>query len=164
VGTELLNARVLVVDDDRDTLEILRLILDTHGAQTAVAATAAEGLTVLSAIRPEVVLSDISLPDHDGYEFVRRIRALPANEGGDTLVVAVSAHVYTAHRERAFDAGFQAFLGKPINPETLVACVKAVVERARAHLERRHAPRRADHSPVDSRIDRRMFERRQPLC
>jgi CheY-like chemotaxis protein len=164
VGTELLNARVLIVDDDRDTLEIMRIILDTHGAQTAVAATATEGLAILSAIRPEVVLSDISLPDHDGYEFVRRIRALPVDEGGDTIVVAVSAHVYTAHRERAFDAGFQAFLAKPLNPETLVECVKAVVERGRAHLERRHAPRRGDHSPVDSRSDRRIFERRKPLC
>ena len=164
MGSELLNARVLIVDDDRDTLEIIRLILDTHGARTAVATTAAEGLTILSAIRPEVVLSDISLPDQDGYEFVRRIRALPVDEGGDTLVVAVSAHVYTAHRERAFDAGFQAFLAKPLNPERLVECVKAVVERARAHLERRHAPRRGDHSPVDSRSDRRRFERRQPLC
>ena len=77
MGNELLNARILVVDDDRDTLEIMRVILESHGALTEVASTASEGLAILSAIRPEVVLSDISLPDHDGYEFVRRIRALP---------------------------------------------------------------------------------------
>jgi len=164
VGNELSNARVLIVDDDRDTLEIMRIILDTHGAETAVATTASEGLAILSASRPEVVLSDISLPDHDGYEFVRRIRALPADQGGETPAVAVSAHVYTAHRERAFDAGFQAFIAKPLSPESLVRCVKAIVERARANLERRHGPRRGDHSPADGRSDRRMFERRQPLC
>lgn len=164
MGNELLNARILVVDDDRDTLEIMRVILESHGALTEVASTASEGLAILSAIRPEVVLSDISLPDHDGYEFVRRIRALPVEAGGETPAVAVTAHVYAAHRERAFDAGFQAFLAKPINPATLVGCVKAIVERARAHLERRRAPRRGDHFPADSRSDRRMFERRQPLC
>ena len=164
MSDELLNARVLIVDDDCDTLEVMRVILDSHGARTAVAATASDGLAALSALRPEVVLSDISLPDHDGYEFVRRIRALPAEQGGDTPVVAVSAHVYAAHRERAFDAGFQAFLAKPLNPDTLVGCVKTMVERARAHLERRRAPRRADRSSADGRSDRRMFERRQPLC
>lgn len=164
MGNDLLNARVLIVDDDRDTLEVMRVILDAHGAQTAVAATASEALALLSAMRPEVVLSDISLPDHDGYEFVRRIRALPAEQGGDTPAVAVSAHVYAAHRERAFDAGFQAFLAKPLNPETLVTCVKSMVERSRAHLERRRAPRRGDPSSAHGRSDRRMFERRQRLC
>ena len=164
MGSELLNARVLIVDDDRDTLEIIRIILDTNGAQTAVATTAAEGLRILRAVRPEVLLSDISLPDQDGCEFVRSIRALPAEEGGGTPAVAVSAHVFTAHRERAFDAGFQAFIAKPLNPDTLVRCVKAIVERARAHLERRHGPRRAYHPACDRRPERRMFERRQPLC
>ena len=164
VDNELLNARVLIVDDDGDTLEVMRVILDSHGAQTAVAATAAEGLAVLSAIRPEILLSDISLPDHDGYELLRRIRALPAEEGGDTPAVAVSAHVYAAHRERAFDAGFQAFLAKPLNPDALVGCVKSMVERARAHLERRRAPRRGEHSSAEGRSERRVFERRQPLC
>ena len=92
----------------------MRIILDTHGARTAVAVIATEGLAMLCTVRPEVVLSDISLPDHDGYVFVRRIRALPAEQGGGTPAIAVSAHVYTAHRERAFDAGFQAFLAKPL--------------------------------------------------
>ena len=164
MGNELLDARVLIVDDDRDTLEVMRIMLDTHGAHTVVATTASEGLAVLRATRPEVVLSDISLPDHDGYEFVKRIRALPAEEGGETPAVAVSAHVYTAHRERAFDAGFQAFLAKPLTPDSLVGCVKSMVERSRAHLERRRAPRRGDQPSMDSQSDRRIFERRRPLC
>src|SRR5438552_6564173 len=79
----------------------MRVILESHGALTEVASTASEGLAILSAIRPEVVLSDISLPDHDGYEFVRRIRALPVEAGGETPAVAVTAHVYAAHRERS---------------------------------------------------------------
>lgn len=164
MSADLLNARVLIVDDDRDTLEIMSVILDAHGAQTMVAATAAEGLTALRALRPEVLLSDISLPDEDGYDLVRRIRALPAEEGGHTPAVAVSAHVYTTDRERAFDAGFQAFLGKPITPRALVECVKTIVERGRAHQERRRGSRRATPSPPHVVSDRRMFERRQPIC
>jgi CheY-like chemotaxis protein len=161
---KLLNTRVLIVDDDRETLEVMRVILDSHGAQTAVAPNAAEGLAVLRAIRPEVILSDIAMPHEDGYEFLRKVRSLPADQGGQTPAVAVSAHVYTLDRERAFDAGFQAFLAKPINPGVLVECVKRMVERARAHLERRHGNRRAGPTPSDVTLERRMLERRQPVC
>jgi CheY-like chemotaxis protein len=171
MGSELLNSRVLVVDDDHDTLEIMRVILDSHGAQTAVAASANEALAAVKIDRPEVILSDIAMPGHDGYDFVREVRALPPDEGGDTPAVAVSAHVNREDRERAFDAGFQAFLAKPLNPGTLVECVKGIVERGRAHLERRHGPRRGPHSPSgvtsERRLfdsERRLFERRQPIC
>jgi CheY-like chemotaxis protein len=108
MGSELLNWRLLVVDDDHDTLELMRVILDSHGAQTAVAASANEALAAVKIDRPEVILSDIAMPGHDGYDFVREVRALPPDEGGDTRAVAVSAHVNMEDRERAFDAGFQA--------------------------------------------------------
>jgi CheY-like chemotaxis protein len=153
---------VLVVDDDLDTLEVMRIILEAHGAQIAVAATAAEGFAALETFRPEVILSDIGLPDEDGYDFMRKVRALPADRGGQTPAVAASAHVYTSDRERAFNAGFHAFLAKPINARALVGSVKAIVERARAHLERRHATRRAGQTSSTARSERRMFERRQP--
>jgi CheY-like chemotaxis protein len=158
-----LDARVLVVDDDRDTLEIMRVVLDAYGAQTAVAATAAEAFATLRTLRPEVLLSDISLPGEDGYDLLRRVRALSTEDGGDTPAVAISAHVYTSDRERAFDAGFQAFLAKPINPAALVECVRSMVERGRAKLERRRGPRRAAHSTLDANSERRTFERRQPF-
>jgi len=160
---ELQDTRVLIVDDDRDTLEVMRVILESHGAQAAVAPTAAEGLAVLGILRPEVILSDIAMPDEDGYEFIRKVRALPADQGGRTPAVAVSAHVYTSDRERAFDAGFHAFLAKPINPRALVASVKTLVERARADLERRHRNRRTGRPPSAATLERRMFERRQPM-
>ena len=158
---ELRNTRVLVVDDDRDTLEMMQVILESHGAQTAVAGTAAEALAVLETFHPEVILSDICLPDADGYSFIRKVRALPADQGGHTPAVAASAHVYTSDRERAFNAGFHAFLAKPINPRGLVESVKALVQRARAHLERRRASRRAGETTLAAASERRMFERRQ---
>lgn len=158
---ELRNTRVLVVDDDLDTLEVMRVILESHGAQIAVAATAAEGLAALETFGPEVILSDIGLPDEDGCDFMRKVRALPADQGGQTSAVAASAHVHTSDRERAFNAGFHAFLAKPIDARALVGSVKALVERARARLERRRASRRAGQKPLAVALERRMFERRQ---
>jgi CheY-like chemotaxis protein len=164
VGDELSNARVLIVEDDRDVREIMKVILDAHGAHTAVAANAAEGLSVLRTFLPELLLSDISLPDEDGYDFLRRVRALPVNEGGNTPAVAVSGHVYTADREQAFNAGFQAFIAKPVNPGSLVECVKGFVERGRTDTERRRAPRRGTELQSGITSERRMCERRQPVC
>jgi CheY-like chemotaxis protein len=161
LGAELRNTRVLIVDDDLDTLEVMRVILESHGAQTAVAATAAEGLAVLGTFHPEAIVSDIGLPDEDGYEFMRKVRALPADRGGQTPAVAASAHVYTPDRERAFGAGFHAFLAKPINARAVVESVKTLVERARAHLERRRSIRRAGPTPLAAARERRMFERRR---
>jgi CheY-like chemotaxis protein len=161
LAAELRNMRVLVVDDDLDTLEVMRVILESHGAESAVATTAAEGLAALETFRPEVILSDIGLPDEDGYEFMRKVRALPSDQGGQTPAVAASAHVYTSDRERAFNAGFHAFLAKPINARGLVESVKALVERARARLERRCVGRRARQAPLAVAQERRMFERRQ---
>jgi CheY-like chemotaxis protein len=158
---DLRDTHVLIVDDDLDTLEVMRVILESHGAQSAVATTAAEGLAALETFRPEVILSDIGLPDEDGYEFMRRVRALPADRGGQTPAVAASAHVYTSDRERAFNAGFHAFLAKPIHARALVESVKALVERARARLERRHGSRRARQAPSAVALERRTFERRQ---
>jgi CheY-like chemotaxis protein len=162
VGSELLHTRVLALDDDHDTLEIMGVLLDAHGAQTALAGSATEALAMLKTHRPEVILSDIAMPGDNGYDFVRWVRALPRDEGGETPAVAVSAHVYAADRERAFDAGFQAFLAKPISPRALIECVTRLVKRARAHQERRHTARRAGHTGSGTTFERRNLERRQP--
>ena len=162
VDEELRNIRVLVVDDDFDTLEVMRVILESHGAQTTAATTAAEGFAALETFRPEVILSDIGLPGEDGYDFMRKVRALPADQGGQTPAVAASAHVYTSDRERAFNAGFHAFLAKPIDARALVESVRSLVARARARLERRRASRRAGQTSWSPHSERRMFERRQP--
>ena len=157
------NTRVLIVDDDRDTGEVMRIILDAQGARTAIASTVAEGLATLETFRPDVILSDIGLPDEDGYAFIRKVRALPADHGGHVSAVAATAHVQASDRERAFNAGFHAFLAKPIPPGALVECVKMLVDRARAHRERRCASRRTGRAPSAAALERRTFERRQPM-
>jgi CheY-like chemotaxis protein len=161
VGSELQNARVLVVDDEDDTRDVVRIILETHGAQTEGAGSADEGLARLESFGPHVLVSDIAMPGADGYEFIRQIRNLPAERGGRTPAVAVSAHVYNEDRERAYAAGFDAFLEKPLTARSLIECVKRLVERVRRGLERRRADRRRTHRPWSAPLDRRLFQRRQ---
>lgn len=160
---ELRDARILVVDDDVDTLDVMCILLEAHGADTVGATSAAEGLTALSSFRPHLVVSDIAMPGQDGYALIRKIRALPTELGGDTPAVAVSAHVYREDRERAYAAGFQAYLTKPINPSALIECVGSLFLRVKAQLERRHAERRRHRASSAGRGERRSFQRRQPV-
>ena len=115
--------RVLVVDDDSDTLDMLTLFLRRAGAEVALAPTAAAALETLERFRPDVLVADIGMPDVDGYELVRRLRALPPERGGLTPAVALTAYAGEADRARALRAGFQAHLTKPVEPDALIAAV-----------------------------------------
>jgi CheY-like chemotaxis protein len=157
---ELAGARVLVVDDERDTLEIVSLLIRSHGAETAAAASAAEALVRLPEFRPDAVVSDLAMPGEDGHAFIRKVRALPADRGGAVPAVALSAHVYGEDRERALAAGFDAFLPKPVRPRALIDCLRALLARAQAFVERRRGERRRMVQAVVAR-DRRRLQRRQ---
>jgi CheY-like chemotaxis protein len=102
---------VLVVDDDPDTIEVLTLLLQGHGAHVLRAESAASGLELLKH-RPHVILSDLNMPGQDGFEFIRSVRARPAELGG-TIPAAALTGIGDAAEARALDAGYQAFLSKP---------------------------------------------------
>jgi CheY-like chemotaxis protein len=157
---ELAGARVLVVDDERDTLDVIEMLLRTHGAQTRAAGSAAEAMACLTTFRPEVLVSDLAMPGEDGLAFIRRIRALPADRGGSVPAVALSAHVYNEDRDRALSAGFDAFVPKPVRPRALIDCVRALLARARAFVERRRGERRRG-GPGENGEERRRWQRRQ---
>ena len=158
---ELAGARVLVVDDEKDTLEILEMLIRSHGAQTQSASSAADGLACLGTFRPDALVSDLAMPGQDGHEFMRQVRALPANRGGRVPAVALSAHVYSEDRERALAAGFDAFLPKPVRPHALVDCLRALIARARAFVDRRRGERRRLMATLRTAVERRQMERRQ---
>lgn len=126
---ELAGAKVLVVDDDPDQADMLALLLETSGAITLVANTAADGLAAISAFHPDVVISDISLPDLDGFAFMRQVRALGPDEGGWVPAIAVSGHVDPDHVRETILAGFQLHMSKPIDPADLVAQLARLVGR-----------------------------------
>ncbi|HSN25256.1 MAG TPA: response regulator [Kofleriaceae bacterium] len=126
---ELAGAKILVVDDDADQGDMLALLLEDAGAITLVARSAADGLAAIAAFHPDAVVSDITLPDLDGFSFMRRVRALGPDEGGWIPAVAVSGHADPEHVREAILAGFQLHMTKPIEPPELVAHLARLVGR-----------------------------------
>jgi PAS domain S-box-containing protein len=127
IGSHTLRGmRILVVEDDPDAAEIAVRTLQDAAATVISASSVAEGLALIgdsSALRPNVIVTDIGLPDHDGYGLLAGVRARLPEEGGTIPVVALTAYASPADRARALRAGFDAHLAKPFNPETLVAVV-----------------------------------------
>lgn len=132
---ELAGVRVLVVEDDADTRDVLTLVLNEAGAEVTVAASAAEGLQKLEAERPDVLLSDIGLPDQDGFDLIRQVRALPPERGGHTLAAALTAYARSEDRLRALAAGFHSHLVKPVEPAELILVVRSLAGRAGFEIE-----------------------------
>ena len=126
----LRGIKVLLVEDDQDTQDTMRLMLEREGAVVACARSAAEGLRSFFARRPDVLVCDLGLPGADGYAFIRQIRELPTELGGSTGAVAVTA--YAAEMPtKVLHAGFQAHLPKPVDPAILVQSVAALAFKER---------------------------------
>jgi CheY-like chemotaxis protein len=157
---ELTGARVLIVDDEKDTLDIVEMLIQAHGADTRSAVCAADGLACIPEFRPDALVSDLAMPGEDGLAFIRRVRALPANMGGSVPAIALSAHVYSDDRHRALASGFDAFLPKPVRPRALVDCLRALIARARAFVDRRRGERRRSGQSSAGAADRRRWQRR----
>src|SRR5262249_51774990 len=119
----LAGLRILVVEDEPDTCDFLERFLRGYGADVLIARSAPEALATIAGQEIDIVVSDIGLPDVDGYDLMHRIRALPANAGGATPAIALTAYARTEDRTRAFRAGYQAHLAKPIEPAELVATI-----------------------------------------
>jgi CheY-like chemotaxis protein/nitrogen-specific signal transduction histidine kinase len=112
---------VLVVDDEGDVREALRLILEQNGIRVAAAASAQEAFEIVERVRPDLLLSDVAMPGEDGLSLIRRIRRLPPDRGGQIPAVALSAYAGLEDRRRALDAGFQRHLRKPVDAAHLLA-------------------------------------------
>ena len=113
--------RVLLVDDDPDAREVIREFLIRGGADVATAASAAEAFIRLDEYRPHILVSDIAMPEEDGYSFVRRVRSLPREAGGALPAIALSAYAREEDRRKSLMAGFQAHLAKPVEPRELLS-------------------------------------------
>lgn len=119
---------VLLVDDEPDVLAVTQQVLQNAGAEVVLAASADEGLELLRTRRPAAILSDIGMPVADGYDLIRRVRDLPASEGGATPAAAFTAYARPEDRERALRSGFQLHLAKPVTPAALVGAVAWLVQ------------------------------------
>ncbi|RYZ38308.1 MAG: response regulator [Myxococcaceae bacterium] len=135
--TVLQGLHVLVVDDEPDARELLSAVLESRGAVVFTAASAHEGFEKLRLFRPQVVLSDIGMPGEDGYSLLRRLRALPDDQGGQTPAIALTAFARMEDRTRALLAGFQMHVPKPIDPAELVSVLATLTGRNLRSDERR---------------------------
>jgi PAS domain S-box-containing protein len=132
VPVDLSGTTLLVVDDHSDARELVRRVLGECGARIISAASAEEALELIERERPDLLLSDIGMPDVDGYELLRRVRALGESRGGKLPAVALTAFARSDDRMRALHAGFFVHLAKPIEPSELVATVASVLGRTAA--------------------------------
>jgi signal transduction histidine kinase len=125
----LSGLRALVVDDDRDARELVTEVLRSRGMEVVTAASADEGLAALDRDVPDVIVSDIAMPEHDGYELIRQIRQRSSDRGGMVPAVALTAYARPEDAERSLSSGFQIHLAKPVDVDYLVSAVASLAGR-----------------------------------
>jgi DNA-binding response OmpR family regulator len=120
------GVRVAVIDDNRDGADILRILIEEEGGVVCVAYDGTSGLLAAQEFKPEVVVLDIGLPDMDGYEACRRLRAA---FGREVSIIALTGWGGERDKQRAFDAGFDAHLTKPADPLELSETIRALKKK-----------------------------------
>jgi CheY-like chemotaxis protein len=123
------DVSVLIVDDEPDTRDAMAIGLGRHGARVATAASAGEAVATLTRERPQVLVTDIGMAGEDGYSLLRRVRALPAESGGETLAIALTGYANQQDQVDALRAGFQLHVSKPVTPAELAAAVASLIDQ-----------------------------------
>jgi CheY-like chemotaxis protein/two-component sensor histidine kinase len=126
----LQGLRVLVVDDEADTRDMLRAVLEHCHAEVITAGSASEALAAITQARPDVLISDVGMPEEDGYALIASVRALPAERGGRIPAAALTAYVRAEDRVKVLRSGFQLHVPKPVEPAELVTVVAHLVGRS----------------------------------
>jgi len=126
-SVDLSGLKVLVVDDDADARRLLKRLLAECHAEVTTAASGREALQLLNAVQPDILVSDIGMPEMDGYEFITRVRA---SAGRNLPAAAVTAFARSEDKRRALAAGYQTHIAKPIEPAQLLATVAKMVGRS----------------------------------
>ena len=127
----LQGIKVLVVEDTTDMREYITFVLEQEGAYVVAVTTAAEALTALDQFQPEVLVSDIGMPEVDGYMLMRQVIMRSPQQGGQTPAVALTAYVGEINQQQAIAAGFQRHLAKPVEPEALMKVIAELPQQTR---------------------------------
>lgn len=125
----LTGMRILVVDDDPDMRELAEFILSQAGAQVTTAASGLQALTLLNQSLPDLLLSDIGMPEMDGYSLIRQIRQYSPSEGGTIPAIALSAYAGEINQQQALQAGFQQHIAKPVEPDQLIRAIAILIAK-----------------------------------
>ncbi len=126
-GLPLIGVQILVVDDEPDTRDYLSFVLEQSGATVTVAASADEALQALITSKPDILLSDIGMPNVDGYMLMRQVQALETKLGAKVPVVALTAYASEIDQQQALAAGFVQHISKPVEPEQLVKAISQAI-------------------------------------
>ena len=121
--------RVLLVDDEAEAREILSTVITRTGAEVKTCKSAGEALSKLVEWKPDVILSDIAMPDEDGYSFINKVRSLPREKGGETPAAALTAYARDVDRHQALAAGYQMHIAKPIGAGQLITMIARLAGR-----------------------------------
>ena len=124
VSVDLTGVHVLIVEDDEDSRQLLAAFFEYCGALVTMCHSTESALEDLGEYRPHVVVSDLALPGADGFQFIRALRKLPAEAGGDVPAIAVSAYDKDFTAVEAKNAGYSGYVAKPVNVEDLVTLVR----------------------------------------
>jgi CheY-like chemotaxis protein len=128
------GVKVLLVDDDQDTLNMISTMLTDYGAIVQTAASSLDALEALRWYKPDVIVSDLAMPYEDGYSLIHKLRVLGTESGKQTPAVALTAYVRVEDRARALSAGFNMFVPKPVEPDELVTAIANLIEPGAAEL------------------------------
>ncbi len=123
----LKNRRVLVVDDEPDTRKMLSRVLRRAGSEVFCASSVPEALEIFETFKPDILLSDISMPEYDGYELIKKVRAKDAGHGGQIPAIALTAHAHPEEKARTLSSGFQFHLIKPVEAHQLIETVRDLI-------------------------------------
>ncbi len=126
---ELSDLRVLLVDDEADSRDLIKLVLDSCGATVTIASSASEAFETIKREKFDVIVSDIGMPDEDGFSLIRKIRELPVEQGGDVPAIALTAYARAEDRVRALRSGFQMHVAKPVESVELITIVANLAGR-----------------------------------
>jgi len=129
-GIALNGLRLMIVDDEADTRELLTALLTQHGAEVRACVSSSEALALLEQWQPDVLISDIGMPGEDGYTLLRKVRALPPERGGRIPAAALTAFARSEDRLRALAAGFQMHIPKPVEIAELVIVIASLAASA----------------------------------
>ena len=121
--------RVLLVDDEAEARQILSTVITRTGAEVKTCNSASEALAKLAEWKPDVILSDIAMPDEDGYSFIGKVRSLPRDQGGDIPAAALTAYARDVDRRQSLAAGYQMHIAKPISAGQLVTMIAKLAGR-----------------------------------
>jgi len=126
---DLTGVKVVVVDDEADAIGLVKRIMENCGATVEACTSAADCLACIPSFRPDVLITDIGMPDMDGYTLIGRLRAMTPDDGGQTPAIALTAFARSEDRRQAMLAGFDMHVAKPVEPGELVAVVSRLARR-----------------------------------